>query len=167
MIRKAIIILAICAVSLLLTACGASRRVSMQESQETRIETKYERIFVHDTAFIEIPLQTAEKTVRDSISHLENEYAVSDARINTDGSLFHSLQTKQQKKSVPIERTVERKDSIVYVDNRVEVPVYIEKELTKWQSFKIDYFGWLVAVLLASLAYIFRKPIIALVRRFI
>lgn len=165
--RKLFIILAICVLSLLLTACGTQRKVITQQSQETRVETKYERIFIHDTAYIEIPLQTAEKTVRDSASHLENEYAVSDARINADGSLFHSLQTKAQRKAVPTERQIERKDSIVYIDKKVEVPVPVEKELTKWQSFKIDCFGWLVAVLLASLGYIFRTPIIRLVRRFI
>lgn len=165
--RKIIAISLIFAVSLLLTACGTQRKVIEQQSQETRVETKYERIFVHDTTFIEIPLQTAEKTVRDSASHLENDYAVSDARITPDGSLFHSLQTKAQKKAVPIEREVERKDSIVYVDNEVIVPVPVEKELTGWQSFKVDYFGWLLAVLFALLAYIFRKPIIRLVRRFI
>lgn len=165
--RKLFKISAIFAISLLLFACSSQRKVIQQQTQETRVETKYERIFVHDTTYLEIPLQSAEKTVQDSASHLENEYATSDARINADGSLFHSLQTKPQKKAVPTEREVERKDSIVYVDKEVEVPVPVEKELTKWQSFKIDYFGWLVGVLLASLVVIFRKPIIKLIRRFI
>lgn len=165
--RKLFKIFTVCALSLLLTACGTQRKAITQQSQDTRVETRYERIFVHDTAYIEIPLQTEEKTVRDSASHLENEYAVSDARINADGSLFHSLQTKAQRKAVPTERQIERKDSIVYVDKKVEVPVPVEKELSKWQSFKIDCFGWLVAVLLASLAYIFRTPIMKMIRRFI
>jgi len=165
--RHIIITLAICAVSSLLTACGTARKAVQQESQETRVETRYERFYIHDTAYIEIPMQTAERVVKDSASHLENEYAVSDACITTDGLLFHSLQTKPQRKPVPVDRTVERKDSIVYVDRRVEVPVMVEKELTAWQSFRLKYFTALLAVLIALLAYTFRKPLLKLVRRFI
>lgn len=165
--RRIFIILAICAVSCVLTACSTSRRAIMQESQEMRVETKYEHLFIHDTAYIEIPMQTAERTVRDSTSHLENDFAFSDARITSDGSLFHSLQTKPQKKPVPIEKEVVRKDSVIYVDYKVEVPVTVEKELTAWQSFRLRYFNALLIVALALLAYTFRKPIIKLIRRFI
>lgn len=165
--RKIFAILQICALSLFLAGCGTQRRVIEQEKQDTRIETKYERIFVHDTAYIEIPVQTAEITVRDSTSHLENDYAFSEARITADGLLFHSLRTKAQKKAVPVEKQIERRDSVVYVDKQVQVPIPVEKELTWWQRVKIDYFGWLLCVLLASLAYTFRKPIIKLIRRFL
>lgn len=150
-----------------LVSCGTQRKVVQQEVQKTRTETRYERILVHDTSYIEIPVQTAEKTVKDSTSHLENDYAVSDASITSDGLLYHSLRTKAQKKAVPVDKQIERKDSLVYVDKQVNVPVPVEKELTKWQSFKIDYFGWLVAVLFALLGYTFRKPLLKLVRRFI
>lgn len=165
--RKIFLLLLICGVSLLLTACKTQSKVIEQQKQETRIETKYERIFVHDTAYIEIPVQSAEKTVRDSASHLENDYAISDARINADGSLFHYLQTKPQKKPVPVDKVIERKDSLIYVKNEVKVPVKVEKELSSWQNFRLRYFNSLLIVLLGVLAYIFRKPIIKLIRRFI
>lgn len=158
-----IILLLLCA----LVSCGTQRKVVQQEVQNTRTETRYERILVHDTSYIEIPVQTAEKTVKDSTSHLENDYAVSDASITSDGLLYHSLRTKAQKKAVPVDKQIERKDSLVYVDKQVNVPVPVEKELTKWQSFKINYFGWLMAVLFALLGYTFRKPLLKLVRRFI
>lgn len=165
--NPSVILCLACAVSLLLTACGTQRGAIGQESQDTRIETRYERIFVHDTAYIEIPGQTSEKTVRDSTSRIENEYAVSEARINSDGSLFHSLRTKAQKKPVPVEKVVERKDSIVYVDKEVKAPVTVERKMTAWQTFRLRYFSALAAVAFALACYLFRKPFAALIRRFI
>lgn len=164
---RTILLLLACVFSLLLTACKTQSKAIQQEKQETRIETKYERIFVHDTAYIEIPVQSAEKTVRDSASHLENDYAISDARINADGTLFHYLQTKPQKKPVPVDKIIERKDSLIYVKNEVKVPVMVEKELSSWQNFRLRYFSALLVIILGLLAYTFRKPIIKLIRRFI
>lgn len=163
--RKILFLSFICAFSLLLTACKTQSKIQ-QEKKETRIETKYERIFVHDTAYI-VPVQSAEKTVKDSASHLENDYAISDARINTDGSLFHYLQTKPQKKPVPVDKVIERKDSLIYVKNEVKVPVMVEKELSSWQHFRLRYFNALLIIILGLLAYTFKKPIIKLIRRFI
>lgn len=165
--KKILYISMICTISLTLTACKTQSKAIQQEKQETWIETRYERIFIHDTSYVEIPMQTAEKTVKDSLSHLENDYAISDARINADGSLFHNLQTKPQKKPVPINRIVERKDSVVYVDKEVKVPVMVEKELSSWQNFRLRFFNVLLIVLLGLLAFVFRKPIVTLIRRFI
>lgn len=165
--KKILYISMICTIFLTLTACKTQSKAIQQEKQETWIETRYERIFIHDTSYVEIPMQTAEKTVKDSLSHLENDYAISDARINADGSLFHNLQTKPQKKPVPINRIVERKDSVVYVDKEVKVPVMVEKELSSWQNFRLRFFNVLLIVLLGLLAFVFRKPIVTLIRRFI
>lgn len=165
--KKILYISMICTISLTLTACKTQSKAIQQEKQETWIETRYERIFIHDTSYVEIPMQTAEKTVKDSLSHLENDYAISDARINADGSLFHNLQTKPQKKPVPINRIVERKDSVVYVDKEVKVPVMVEKELSSWQNFRLRFFNTLLIVLLGLLAFVFRKPIMTIIRRFI
>ena len=165
--KKLLFISMICTIPFALTACKTQSKAIQQEKQETWIETRYERIFIHDTSYVEIPMQTAEKTVKDSLSHLENDYAISDARINADGSLFHNLQTKPQKRPVPTNRIVERKDSVVYVDKEVKVPVMVEKELSSWQNLRLRFFNVLLIVLLGLLAFVFRKPIVTLIRRFI
>ena len=117
-----------------------------------------------DTVFVEIPAQTAERTTVDSVSHLENEYAMSDAKINNDGTLYHDLRTKPQQKPVPIEKPVEHKDSIIYRDKVIEKVVPVEKELTKWQKTQMRGF-WIVSVIL--FVVVFRKPLLNLIRRFI
>lgn len=130
----------------------------------TRIEVRKEIVYVPDTVYLEIPAQTAERTTRDSTSHLENDFAESNARINSDGTLYHDLRTKPQEKEIPIEVPKEHKDSIIYRNIEVEKIVPIERELTKWQKTQMRGF-WVVLVVLV--VYVFRKPIFTLIRRFI
>lgn len=156
-----------------LTSCRSSQKLTtatIQKQDSTHTEVREKIVYVPDTVFFEIPAQTAERTTRDTTSFLENDYAESNARINPDGSLYHDLKTKPQKKPVPFNKPVERKDSIVYRNNYVEVPVVIEKELTTWQKFRLEWFGVLVMLLLALLAWTLRNPLkklIGLVKRFV
>lgn len=116
---------------------------------------------------LEIPSQTAERTTRDSTSHLENDYAESDARINPDGSLFHDLNTKPQEKPFEVETPVERNDSIVYKykDRTVyeTVEVEVERELTWWQ--RTQMYGFWVALLVIVITY--RKGIWSVIKRIV
>lgn len=148
----------------LLGGCASSRRLSenvhQQDSVQIKVETRIE--YVPDTVYIEIPAQTAERETADSTSHLENDYATSDARINPDGSLFHNLKTKPQKKPVEFEKPVERKDSIIYKTKTV-TETKIEKvprDLTWWQKTQI-YGFW---VILFIFVIVYRKKILSFVK---
>lgn len=99
-------------IALLLTACGTPKKLTTTQQDSTRIEIRETVIYVPDTVFVEIPAQTAERTTQDSTSHLENDYALSDARINPDGSLYHDLKTKPQEKPVPIENLLKGKTAL-------------------------------------------------------
>lgn len=148
----------------LLGGCASSRRLSesvhQQDSVDVRVETRIE--YVPDTVLIEIPAQTAERETADSISHLENDYATSDARINPDGSLFHDLKTKPQKKPVNVERPVEYRDRIVYKTKTVTETkiVKVPRDLTWWQKTQI-YGFW---VILFILVIVYRKNILSLIK---
>ncbi len=123
-----------------------------------------ERIeFVRDTVWRDFPLIVERVTVRADSSRLENRYATSDARINLDGSLSHSLATKPQREPIPIDRPVEDRDSIVYRDRKVDVEkiVEVERDLSWWQQTQIGGF-W---VLLAALAVALRKKWWTLVKQ--
>ena len=115
------------------------------------------------TVFVEVPAQSERQTVRDTTSHLETSYAVSDARINDDGTLFHSLANKPRKRPVPTEKKVIYRDSIVYRDRANTEIVEVERKLTWWQQTKMKGF-W---VLLVVIAFVLRKNIVTLARRFI
>lgn len=144
--------------------CASSRPLSenihQQDSVDVRVETRIE--YVPDTVFIEIPAQTSERETADSTSHLENDYATSDARINPDGTLYHNLKTKPQKKPVEFEKPVERKDSVIYKTKTV-TKTKIEKvprDLTWWQKTQI-YGFW---VILFILVIVYRKKILSLIK---
>lgn len=128
-------------------------RVQVERTIEVRL----------DTAFVEVPMQSESVVVADSSSHVETEYAYSDARINSDGSLFHSIHNKPGLKPVIVPTTTETKDSIKY-KKRI-VTRYKVKPPDAWDEFKVKSFWWLIVLIIAAFGWIFRKPIISLVRK--
>lgn len=127
----------------------------IQDSTQTEVKT--ETIYVPDTVFVEIPEQKAERTTNDSTSHLENDYAISDASINPDGSLHHTLETKPQKKPVEFQKPIEKKDSIVYRYKYRDKEVIKEIPLSKWDRFKVNYGGYALMAMILIVGYaIFR-----------
>jgi len=161
-------ILAIC-ICALFGSCKSHKDLVNEstERDSMKVEVRTETIYVTDTLLVEIPAQTAERTTADSVSHLENDYAVSDARINADGTLFHALATKPQKKPVEFQKPIEKKDSIVYVDKfrtkTIQQKVEVEKPLSWWQQTQIYGFYVLVSLLVV----LFRKPIWKFVKTFL
>lgn len=137
-----------------------SENIHQQDSVDVRVETRIE--YVPDTVFIEIPAQTSERETADSTSYLENDYATSNARINPDGTLYHDLKTKPQKKPVEFEKPVERKDSTIYKTKTVTEKkiVKVPRDLTWWQKTQI-YGFW---VILFILVIVYRKKILSFVK---
>lgn len=151
---------------LCLTSCGAGRRLPVHEENRdsVRVEVREVTKYVRDTVYMKIPAQTAENTTRDTSSHLETDFAESDARINPDGTLYHSLQNKEQEKPVPVDVPHTQKDSVVYRDRLVKETVEVPRELTAWQKWQMRSF-W---ILLSGLVlFVLRKPLLTLIRRFI
>lgn len=150
---------------------GSSTTITEKDSSDVKVEIRTE--YITDTLYIEIPAQKSERTTQDSISHLETDYAVSDARINPDGSLSHSLENKAQKKPAEFQKPIEHKDSIRtiykyrYKDKKVKVPVYVEKDLSWWQSTSIKFFPYTLALILGMAGWIFRKPLIKIIKSLI
>ena len=153
-------------IAFLLCSCGAGKQLPVQTEQKdsVRVEVRKETKYIRDTAFLTIPSQSAENTTRDTSSHLETDYAESDARINPDGSLYHSLKNKEQEKPIPVDVPVTQKDSIVYKDRYLYEKVKVPRDLTAWQKWQIRSFWILLSV---TAVYVLRKPLLAMVRRFI
>ncbi len=154
---------------LLLCSCSTKKQiaVTVTTTDSVRIGTHTEKITVLDTVYLTLPAQSAQNTTTDTTSTLETAYSVSTARINPDGTLYHDLMTKQEKIPVPAERTEERRDSVIYRNREVEVPVIVEKELTKWQTHRLRAYPYLIAVCGILMIIVFRKPIIRLVKMFV
>ena len=129
-----------------------------------RVEV-HERLF-HDTVSFEVPVIVEKNVTRDTSSHLENEWATSDAELK-DGFLWHSLETKGQTVYIPVTTIV--RDTVVVEKEATETIVTkeVEKPLTPWQNYRLRAFWWLILGIVALLAYTFRRPVLSLLRKFL
>lgn len=140
---------ALTAAMLLLASCRAHRHLaaSAETRDSVRVETVIRTEYVPDTVFIEIPVERERQTVRDTTSHLETSFALSDARVNRDGTLYHSLENKGGKRPAEAKKEVVYRDSIVYRDRAVTrtETVEVRRPLTRWQRMQIWGFWALAA----------------------
>ena len=154
-------------VTALSVACCPCRHLTTSTGMRDslHVEIRHRTIWIPDTVRVQLPAERTEQTVRQDSSHLETSAAVSDARINPDGSLSHSLENKTDDQKIPTQRPIEYRDSIVYRDREVEVEkiVEVERKLTWWQQTKMKGF-W---VLIVVVVFVFRKNIVTLARRLI
>lgn len=134
---------------LLFSSCRSRQQLVVVEARDSvRVEERVREVKVTDTLFLEAPHQAAERTTADSTSHLENDYAVSEARIMADGTLFHSLETKPRTDTLAREVGVQVRDSIVYREKVVPQPVPIEKPMGWFTQMRL----WLGNLMLALIA---------------
>ena len=131
----------------LCVSCGPARHTSVSDS--TRVEVREVTRYIKDTMYLELPVITERIVTRDTSSRLENDYAVSEASIS-GGYLSHSLATKPARTPVETEAREVVRDSIVFRDKLVEVPVEVEKPLTRWQRTLLALGRTMLAMLCAA-----------------
>lgn len=150
------------AIFLALCACSPKILPPVIEYRDSvRVEIR-ERI-VHDTVTFEVPVIKEKNVTRDTTSHLENDWAKSDASL-IDGFLEHSLETKGRTVYVPVAVPVH--DTIYVEKEAVETIITkeVEKPLTLWQKARLRAFWWLLAGFVACLFWIFRKPMLRILK---
>lgn len=145
MMKRAILLIAI-----MLTACSPKIVEKIVEKEVVTLRV------VHDTARVEIPHIIEKNVTLDTMSHLENKYAKSDAMVSA-GLLSHSLESIPQVIEVPVEVAVHDTLKITTVE-KGEI-VEVEKPLSLWQRLKIGAFWWLLGGFLLCLLWIFRKTL--------
>ena len=130
--------------SALCVACATARQAAPSEKfiTETRIET----VFQTDTVFLKVPKIVEKIVTADTVSVLENEYAKSEASVS-DGLLAHSLETKPIQQPVEVQTKIVYRDSIIFKDVVVYETVEVEKELSRWQTFKMKTGGITLTIL--------------------
>lgn len=134
-VAKVILVLAViivaCICGQLFVGCSPRITPPAEIRDSVRVEI-HERV-VHDTAYVDVPLIKEVNVTRDTSSHLENEYAMSDASIS-NGTLRHSLETRPHKIAAPVTITVH--DTLT-VEKKAETIIKEVNVLTKWQGFQI------------------------------
>lgn len=142
------------------SSCGALRPTSPSVTDSTTVEVNTHTETVHDTAYVQLPAYIERNVTRDTTSTLENPYAKSLATVQ-NGLLAHSLETKPVQLPVQIEKQIVYRDSIVYRDHTQIQTVKVERQLTKWQSFKMRTGGATLTLLILAIVtaalYLFLK----------
>ena len=137
--------------ALALTSCGICKpKVVYRDS----IRVEYRDRIIHDTTTFEVTKEVEKIVTRDTVSHLENSWAKSDALVS-EGFLHHSLESIPQIIKVPYEVVVT--DTLIV--EKITEPEYIEKPLTWWQRFRQNAFWWLLGGVVILLLWTFRKLI--------
>lgn len=152
-----VLVLFLVAVAYLVNGCCPK----IIEKVETKIE--YRDRTIHDTATFEIPVEVEKIVTRDTMSHLENSWAKSDAVVS-EGFLHHSLESIPQIVKVPYEVTV---TDTLYVQTEAKETikeVKVEQPLSWWKRAKLSLFPWLLLAAIFAGIYIFRKPILKLIK---
>lgn len=152
---------------LFLGGCSSKRTVVRQEvpvyiHDSDSVRTEYvERVRIDTvTVRVEVPRQEVERVTRDTVSHLETDFAVSSAWVLGDGSLGHWLRNKEVavEREVPVvgvdshSREVKRIYTEVPVEVTREVTVEVERSLTWWERFRLGAFWWLVGAVAVIVA---------------
>ena len=138
---------------------GCSPRITPPAEIRDSVRVEIRERTVHDTAYVDVPLIKEVNVTRDTSSHLENEYAMSDASIS-NGTLRHSLETRPHKIAAPVTITVH--DTLT-VEKKAETIIKEVNTLTKWQGFQIILgrilggLFLLIILMLAARAFLMRK----------
>lgn len=129
---------------LLLAGCCPCKHLATSTQDSMRVEVIERVEYISDTIEVAIPFER-ESVIRDTTSHLENDYAKSDAAILADGRLYHSLETIPQLKPFSVQIPQIKRDSIVHHNIYREVVVEVNK-LTKFQQFQVDGFWFMLVI---------------------
>lgn len=147
----------VCSCATLLFGCKTKYIPTYITNDSIKTIIKTETKFVKDTFWLNIPEQTAERTTADSTSYLENDYAISTAHINSDGTIYHDLRLKSQKKPIEFDKPIISTDStLIKTGNTVITKtVEVEKKLSWFQQTQI--YGFYVLLLVIIFWFVLRK----------
>ena len=124
-------------VMFLMMGCSICHRVQYvpvaTKTDSVIIEKIVERV---DSVYFPVPSESSEVVKEDS-SHLETSVAISDAKIDSNGVLHHTLKNKD----------TSLKKEIVYRDKIIEKKVEVEKEVPVEVEVPVkyvpDYYKWI------------------------
>ena len=136
-----------------MVSCCPSRRaaaiavtggVSKSATDSVRSEIRVRREVVRDTLRVFLPRESERVSVRDTLSRLRTSLAESEARINPDGTLSHSLRNRVGEIAVSADREIVTRDSIVWRDRTEVHEVEVPRVLTRWQRIRLHGFWFLL-----------------------
>ncbi|WP_288146685.1 hypothetical protein [Xylanibacter rodentium] len=165
--------------ALFLSSCHTSKQavlhapVILNNSDSVRVETIINTIYVPTPVALDIPRQSQTSVTAVDSSHVETDLAESDAWINDDGTLGHSIINKPGKLEgeVYVPQTTTQNNKEAVREREIPVPqpypVEIEREFTRMEQIKLAAFWYLVGAVIVSIGLLYRRPLWAVLRKII
>ncbi len=147
--------------------------VIITNSDSVSLETVINTTYNPEEVGFDIPKQSETKITKEDSSHVETDLAESDAWINDDGTLGHSIKNKegQIKSTVYVPHTTATTNKEAVKEKEIPVPqpypVEVEREFTVMEQFKLAVFWYLAGAMAVSLIILFRKPLLTIFRKII
>ncbi len=166
-------------IALVLSSCHTQKQavppapVILNNSDSVRVETIINTIYVPTPVTLDIPRQSQTSVTAADSSHVETDLAESDAWINEDGTLGHSITNKPGKLQgevyVPQTTTQNIKEAVKEKEIPVPqpYPVEVEREFTIMEQIKLAAFWYLVGAVIVSIGLLFRRPLMRALRKII
>jgi len=131
---------------ILLVGCKSTRYVPINSTITHREE-------VRDTLYKYKLTPSFQESISDDYSFLSNAYANSEAKFE-NGRLYHTLTTPDSVWVFINSFTITK-----YVDKEIEVPVKVERELSKWERTKNDWGGFSFLLNLSLIIFLFKRKL--------
>ena len=152
-----------------LVIVGCSPRIIETVRTETVREVRDSLVWRDSVIRVPIPLESNQVIAyANDTTHLETSVAESDAWIDTDGFLHHTLHNKRTFMPFTISfpewwriSKIENTEETTHVITR---EIKVEKPLSWWQKVKIKAFPWLMLVVLGFGLWTFRKSLTKLIQ---
>jgi len=170
----------ICLFTMLLVGCKTQKQaqtplppVVLNNSDSIKVESIIKTEYIPVEVSVDLPNQSETNATLSGSSHVETDLAESDAWINNDGSLGHSIRNKhgQFKAEAFVPQTTEQTNKEAVKIKEVPVPtpypVEVERKLTQMEQIKLAAFWYLVGAVIVSIGFIFRKSLFTALRKII
>lgn len=158
-------ILAFCFFAALFVGCSPKLTENNRVEYRDSIHTVIKERLVKDTVAVEIPVEVEKIVTRDTVSHLENKFARSDAAV-VDGLLYHSLESKAQiiykEVLIPVKDTTTFHGSEHHEMTTITQTEYVNR-LKLWQKVCI----WAFLPLLLVVCFTYRKQLVPIIQKII
>lgn len=134
---------------ILVCSCRTVKYVPVESNADSVVVEKLVEVQLPpDSATIRALLECDEngKVVLNWLDIANSKNAQAQLTIDSLGNLLAKMKTQSD--------TVYLSSKEVTVTNEVKVPYPVEKELTKWQKFRIDFGGWAIGIVIITILVI-------------
>lgn len=128
-----------------------------------KFESEKDSVHVQDIVYIRDSVITIQNEAGDIIS--KEKFRDTNKLTNSSTHSEKNTQTEISRDFIDSLMSAQKMELMALFEKNQQIPVPVEKELSRWEKTKIDSFWILSGALFLALIFIFRKPILRLIQK--